>query len=57
MRKSLSYEWRRVGTDPVPSWACFSVDDERYLGCEQNLENPVNDRFGCLFARLSVELR
>ena len=23
---------------------------ERYLGCEQNLEEPVNDRFGCLFA-------
>jgi site-specific recombinase XerD len=30
---------------------------ERYLGCKQNLENPVNDRFGCLFARLRVELR
>lgn len=23
---------------------------ERYLGCKQNLEEPVNDRFGCLFA-------
>ena len=22
---------------------------ERYLGCKQNLEEPVNDRFGCLF--------
>ena len=21
---------------------------ERYLGCKQNLEEPVNDRFGCL---------
>ena len=30
---------------------------ERYLGCKQNLESPVNDRFGCLFARLGVELR
>ena len=24
---------------------------ERYLGCKQNLEEPVNDRFGCLFYR------
>lgn len=23
---------------------------ERYLGCKQNLEDPVNDRFGCLFS-------
>jgi len=30
---------------------------ERYLGCKQNLEEPVNDRFGCLFARTSVDLR
>jgi hypothetical protein len=30
---------------------------ERYLGCERNLEEPVNDRFGCLFARTSVDLR
>ena len=30
---------------------------ERYLGCKQNLEEPVNDRFGCLFSRTSVELR
>jgi hypothetical protein len=30
---------------------------ERYLGCKQNLEEPVNDRFGCLFARISVDLR
>jgi len=30
---------------------------ERYLGCKQNLEEPVNDRFGCLFARKSVGLR
>jgi len=22
---------------------------ERYLGCKQNLEEPVNDRFGSLF--------
>jgi integrase len=27
---------------------------ERYLGCKQNLEKPVNDRFGCLFDRQSV---
>jgi hypothetical protein len=26
---------------------------KRYLGCKQN---PVNDRFGCLFAGLGVEL-
>jgi site-specific recombinase XerD len=24
---------------------------ERYLGCKQNLEEPVNDRFGCLFSK------
>jgi len=30
---------------------------ERYLGCKQNLEKPVNDRFGCLFARKTVDLR
>lgn len=30
---------------------------ERYLGCKQNLENPVNDRFGYLFARTAVTLR
>ena len=30
---------------------------ERYLGCKQNLEEPVNDRFDCLFSRTSVELR
>ncbi len=23
---------------------------ERYLGCKQNLEEPFNDRFGCLFS-------
>ena len=27
---------------------------ERYLGCKQNLESPVNDRFGCLFVRLGA---
>jgi hypothetical protein len=34
-----------------------SVLTERYLGCKQNLGKPVNDRFGCLFTRLRVELR
>ena len=29
---------------------------ERYLGCKQNLEKPVNDRFGCLFSRTAVDL-
>jgi site-specific recombinase XerD len=29
----------------------------RYLGCKQDLEKPVNDRFGCLFADRTVELR
>jgi site-specific recombinase XerD len=29
---------------------------ERYLGCKQNLEEPVNDRFGCLFSA-GVDLR
>jgi site-specific recombinase XerD len=30
---------------------------ERYLGCKQDLEKPVNDRFGSLFAPRSVEPR
>jgi integrase len=30
---------------------------ERCLGCKQNLEEPVNDRFGCLFAPKPVVLR
>jgi site-specific recombinase XerD len=30
---------------------------QRYLGCKQNLEEPVNDRFGCLFASTRVDLR
>ena len=30
---------------------------ERYLGCKQNLEEPVNDRFGRLFAARTIELR
>ena len=25
---------------------------ERYLGCKQNLEEPVKDRFGCLFPKI-----
>lgn len=29
---------------------------KRYLGCKQNLEEPVNDRFGCLFSK-SLDLR
>jgi integrase len=29
---------------------------ERYLGCKQNLQEPVNDRFGCLFSK-SLDLR
>jgi integrase len=28
---------------------------ERYLGCKQNLEEPVNDRFGALFNRKRFE--
>jgi site-specific recombinase XerD len=30
---------------------------ERYLGCKQNLEEPINDRFGRLFAARTVESR
>jgi hypothetical protein len=30
---------------------------ERYLGCKQDLEEPVNDRFGSLFALSNVEMR
>jgi site-specific recombinase XerD len=29
---------------------------EHYLGCKQNLEAPVNDRFGCLYSRM-LDLR
>jgi hypothetical protein len=54
LRQALSCEWRRIGTDSIPAW---SLTTERYLGCKQNLEKPVNDRFGCLFARTSVDLR
>jgi hypothetical protein len=32
------------------------VTMERYLGCKQNLEEPVNDRFGCLFSK-TLDLR
>jgi len=27
---------------------------ERYLGCKQNLEEPVNDQFGCLRCRSAI---
>ena len=30
---------------------------ERYLGCKQNLEEPVNDRFGTLFDRKQFDTR
>ena len=30
---------------------------ERYLGCKQNLEEPVNDRFGCIFVPKLFDLR
>jgi len=30
---------------------------ERYLGCKQNLEEPVNDRFGYLFVPALVDSR
>jgi integrase len=30
---------------------------ERYLGCKQNLEEPVNDRFGSLLTSGNVDLR
>jgi site-specific recombinase XerD len=30
---------------------------ERYLGCKQNLEEPVNDRFGRLFPARTTDLR
>jgi integrase len=30
---------------------------ERYLGCKQNLEKPVNDRFGCLFRTLWIRAK
>jgi len=30
---------------------------ERYLGCKQNLEEPVNDRFGALFDTDRIETK
>ena len=30
---------------------------ERYLGCKQNLEEPVNDRFGCLLSGGSIHAK
>jgi integrase len=33
----------------------FLLTTERYLGCKQNLEHPVNDRFGPLIALNEVE--
>jgi hypothetical protein len=30
---------------------------ERYLGSKQNLEEPVNDRFGPLYKRETSEIR
>jgi hypothetical protein len=30
---------------------------KRHLGCKQNLEEPVNDRFGCLSTSGLVDLR
>jgi site-specific recombinase XerD len=30
---------------------------ERYLGCKQNLEDPANGRFGCLYFKAPVDLR
>ena len=41
----------------IPAWSRVCADTERYLGCKQNLEKPVNDRFGCLFSRTAVDLR
>jgi hypothetical protein len=34
-----------------------ALTTERYLGCKHNLEEPVNDRFGNLFAPGIVDLR
>jgi hypothetical protein len=51
---SMAGNWNRFSSFS----AMFSVlTTERYPGCKQNLEEPVNDRFGCLFARTSVDLR
>jgi hypothetical protein len=33
------------------------LSKERYLGCKQNLEAPVNERVDRLFAFRTVELR
>jgi hypothetical protein len=42
---------------PAPSLNDFGPHrTERYLGCNQNLEEPVNDRFGSLFAFQNVEV-
>jgi hypothetical protein len=57
MRQALPCEWRRIGTDSVLLGHVSVLTTERYLGCKQNLEEPVNDRFGCLFAPKTLDLR
>jgi integrase len=50
---------RSCVTSTEVNWSRFSsllghasiLTTERYLGCKQNLEEPVNDRFGCLFSK------
>ena len=50
MRKALPCEWRRELQQIQFLLGHASVlTTERYPGCKQNLEEPVNDRFGCLF--------
>ena len=56
MRKALSYEWRRVGTDPVPSWACFSVDDLSLIHILRRLAYEAADS-GLLSPELAAGIR
>jgi hypothetical protein len=57
MRQALPRQWRRARTNPIPPRAVSVLTTERHLGCKQNVEGPVSDRFGCLSAPKPVDLR
>jgi hypothetical protein len=57
MRETLSRKRRQIEQIQFLLGHASVLTTELYLGCEQNLEEPVNDRFGCLFALKTVESR
>jgi hypothetical protein len=50
MRKALPCECGELEQIQFLLGHASVLTTERYLGCKQNLEEPVNDRFGCLFS-------